>query len=173
MLTPDLVQAIIDQHQLNGKRSIHFVDHWARVMENGRRLAGFNQARLDVVELFAVFHDSGRVSDGNDRSHGEVGAQIACSMYELGMFQLDSDGLDLLTLACVQHSWGGTVANITVQTCWDSDRLDLLRAGISPDPKRLCTLAARSPEMIGWGNRRALDRAKPKDIYAEWGLPLP
>ena len=173
MLTPDLVQVIIDQHQLKGKRSIHFVDHWARVLENGRRLAGFNQARLEVVELFAVFHDSGRVSDGTDKAHGEVGAQIARSMHELGLFQLDPDGLDLLTLACEQHSWGGTQANITVQTCWDSDRLDLLRAGISPAPKRLCTLAARTQEMITWGNQRALARVHPQDIFAEWGLPLP
>jgi uncharacterized protein len=29
--------------------------------------------------------------------------------------------------------------NITVQTCWDADRLDLGRVGIKPDPKRLFT----------------------------------
>ena len=31
---------------------------------------------------------------------------------------------------------------------WDADRLDLGRVGIRPAPKRLCTDAARAPEVV-------------------------
>jgi hypothetical protein len=33
--------------------------------------------------------------------------------------------------------------DITVQTCWDADRLDLPRVGIQPLPQFLCTEAAK------------------------------
>ncbi|MBT5083254.1 MAG: hypothetical protein HOM62_22025 [Rhodospirillaceae bacterium] len=46
-------------------------------------------------------------------------------------------------------------ADITVQTCWDADRLDLGRAGIVPDPRYLCTDAAKEPRMIEWAHNRA------------------
>ena len=47
-------------------------------------------------------------------------------------------------------------ADITVQTCWDADRLDLGRVGIRPDPRRLCTAAARNPRMIEAAFARSL-----------------
>jgi uncharacterized protein len=34
-------------------------------------------------------------------------------------------------------------ADVTVQTCWDADRLDLVRIDIQPEAERLCTDAAR------------------------------
>ncbi len=51
----------------------------------------------------------------------------------------------LLVTACRDHSDGFTRADVTVQTCWDADRLDLGRVGMRPDPGRLCTEAAREP----------------------------
>jgi uncharacterized protein len=170
MLTPELIQAIIDQHSLKGRHSIHFTDHWARVLENGRCLVSQNNARLDVVELFAVFHDSGRVSDGRDPQHGTNGARIAAAMRGR-LFDIDQAGMDLLDLACRMHTAGGIEADLTVQTCWDSDRLDLLRADIYPSARRLCTPAARDPQMIAWASQRASSRYVPQNVYAEWGLP--
>ena len=41
-------------------------------------------------------------------------------------------------------------------TCWDADRLDLGRVGIRPDPRRLFTAAARSPELLSWAYQRSL-----------------
>lgn len=169
MLTPALIHAVIDQHSLKGTHSIHFVDHWARVLENGRCLASQNSARLDVVELFAVFHDAGRTRDGIEPQHGKCGARIAASMRGR-FFELDQIGMDLLDRACRMHTAGRTDADVTVQTCWDSDRLDLLRAGIYPAPYRLCTPAARDPKMIAWANKRALGRFVPLNIYEEWGI---
>ena len=41
--------------------------------------------------------------------------------------------------------------------CWDADRLDLLRVGIVPDPRRLCTPFARLEETIDGACKRAMD----------------
>lgn len=42
----------------------HGVAHWARVLENGLRLADHTGADRDVLTLFALFHDSRRIDDG-------------------------------------------------------------------------------------------------------------
>jgi uncharacterized protein len=43
----------------------------------------------------------------------------------------------------------------TIQASWDADRLDLGRVGTTPDPARLCTAAARDPEMFRWAGQRS------------------
>jgi uncharacterized protein len=60
-------------------------------------------------------------------------------------------------------------ADITIQTCWDADRLDLGRVGTTPDPARLCTAAARDPEMLRWADRRSSDGFVPRIVHQEWG----
>lgn len=82
-------------------------------------------------------------------------------------FSLDRTGLELLVEACHGHTHGDFHDDVTVQTCWDSDRLDLGRVGIVPDPGRLGTAAARRPEVIAWAYRwsiaeRPLGKAKPR-----------
>jgi hypothetical protein len=72
-------------------------------------------------------------------------------------YDLDGEELDLLHRACSAHSDGLTDADVTVQVCWDADRLDLGRVGIEPSPARLCTQAARDPKMIAWAYRRSVD----------------
>lgn len=171
MVPSTLVEAVIAQHKLRANHSIHFVDHWARVLENGRKLAPLTGARLDVVELFAVFHDSGRQSDGYDHQHGQRGGEIARGMHGIH-FHIDPEGLDLLVEACEKHTHGETLADVTVQTCWDSDRLDLGRAGYVPSPDKLCTSAARNKEMIAWAHKRSVQRYIPVQVLAEWGLTV-
>ena len=65
-----ILEAVLDEYALpwNG---IHGVGHWARVLENGLRLAEQTGANLDVVSLFALFHDSKRVNEGHDPDHGQ------------------------------------------------------------------------------------------------------
>jgi uncharacterized protein len=60
----------------------------------------------------------------------------------------------------------------TIQTCWDADRLDLGRVGITPHPSRLCTEAARRPEMIRWADGRAIFGVIPEIVWDEWGIDL-
>ena len=69
---------------------------------------------------------------------------------------LDRLGLDMLVHACEFHSDGLTEADATIQACWDADRLDLGRVGIRPDPRRLCTAAAREPGNLEAAYRRSL-----------------
>jgi len=124
------------------------------VRENGLRLAGLTGARADVVELFAYFHDACRHNDSHDPEHGARGADLARNLVG-SVFDLDPEGLSLLLEACIGHTRGETVAEITVATCWDADRLDLARVGRMPRPDRLCTVAARDPAIIAWACTRS------------------
>lgn len=134
---------------------IHGVKHWGRVRANGLRLAALTGANPRVVELFAVLHDSCRWNDDHDPDHGLRGADSALRL-QGRFFELDDEELELLRDACVLHSDGHLRADVTLQTCWDADRLDLGRVGITPVAERLCTEAARDPAMLGWAWRRSL-----------------
>ncbi len=136
---------------------IHGAPHWARVRFNGLRLARENGARSDVVECFALLHDSQRIHDGRDEDHGARAAAYARRINS-SLLQLDPKGLELLTYACAFHSAGLTEADITIQTCWDADRLDLGRVGIRPRPAKLCTSAAKKPEFLRAAYERSVRR---------------
>jgi uncharacterized protein len=72
------------------------------------------------------------------------------------MFFDATDGeMELLCYACEHHSDGMVLGDPTVQTCWDADRLDLGRVGITPNSRYLCTEAARSQACMARANRRA------------------
>ena len=66
----------------------------------------------------------------------------------------------------------GTHPDITIQTCWDSDRLDLGRVGVMPHPSRLCTVPAKASDMILWADGRASFRFVPDVVVEEWGVKL-
>jgi uncharacterized protein len=133
---------------------IHGVRHWARVCENGLHLAEKTGADPEILELFAYLHDSKRLSDGWDLEHGRRAASFAESL-QGSLLALGVEKLELLVYACTHHSDGLMEADVTVQTCWDADRLDLGRIGIDPDPQRLCTPAARDPATIAWAVARS------------------
>lgn len=135
----------------------HGAPHWGRVRENGLRLAELTGARVHVVELFALLHDSQRQNEYTDPEHGWRAARFAESLAG-EVFDISSGDLALLVEACEGHSSGRIEADVTVATCWDADRLDLGRVGHYPDPERLCTDAARVPELIEWAYARSVRR---------------
>lgn len=147
MITPALMQHIRAQFRLDWQ-GIHGAPHWARVMHHGLSLARNTRADVDVIRLFAVLHDSQRRHDGEDRAHGTRAARYAWLLRDDGLLHLSDERLDLLIDACRGHSDGLVDADLTVQICWDADRLDLERVGIRPDPRYLCTNAARKFERI-------------------------
>ena len=53
------------------------------------------------------------------------------------MIPLNDTQFKQLTNACKGHTYGERPECITINTCWDADRLDLLRVGIMPDANRL------------------------------------
>lgn len=153
MIDQELVRIIRGQFALDWN-GIHGASHWARVRDNGLRLAEVTGADARVVELFAFLHDSRRLNDGFDPEHGTRAAQFARSLAG-SAFELEPSALDLLATACRGHSDGIIEGHTTVLTCWDADRLDLGRVGIRPRPDRLCTVAAREAIMLEWAFKRS------------------
>jgi uncharacterized protein len=165
-----LVHRILGEYPLRWDGP-HGVGHWARVLENGLRLAETTGAKVEVVQLFAVFHDARRVSDGGDGDHGRRGAEFAAELRG-DLFKLPDADFDLLYEACGAHSDGLIEGDITIQTCWDADRLDLGRVGMIPAPKLLCTPPAKTWEMIQWADGRAGFEVVPDFVKADWGIDL-
>jgi uncharacterized protein len=143
-----LLDAIRSDYALSW-HGTHGISHWTRVRENGLRLAEETGADAQVVALFAYLHDSKRLNEHKDPGHGARAAQFARSL-QGKIIDLPDERLEQLALACTLHTEGLTEADVTVQTCWDADRLDLGRVGIRPDARYLCTAAARNTEMIRW-----------------------
>jgi uncharacterized protein len=167
---PVILHAILEEYILPWDGD-HGVAHWARVAENGLRLADETGADIEVVQLFAILHDSRRVNEGSDPHHGPRAAAYALELRGL-LFDLPEPAFRLLHRACAGHTHERTHPNITVQTCWDADRLDLGRVGITPHRSLLCTEAAKRPETIKWADGRASFGVVPEIVISEWGIDL-
>lgn len=146
---------------------IHGGAHWARVGYHGRWMARANGASLHVVTLFACLHDAERWDEYRDADHGARAAALAETLVGT-YFDATQDEMDLLRRACEGHSHGGLMGPVTVQTCWDADRLDLGRVGVRPDPERLGSPAARA--LIPWAHARAVVEEKPRATLRAWGI---
>jgi uncharacterized protein len=163
-----LIHSILEDYALPWEGT-HGVSHWARVLENGLRLAKTTGAVVEVVQLFAVFHDSRRVNEYTDYCHGQRGAELAAK-FRGQLFDLSDADFALLYQACAEHTDGLTEGDITLQTCWDADRLDLGRVGTTPNPHKLCTAAAKSAKMRRWADERACVELVPGFVRDEWGI---
>jgi uncharacterized protein len=165
-----LLDAILPDYGLlwNGD---HGISHWARVLENGLRLAEETGANVAVVSLFAVLHDSRRQNEWSDPQHGPRAAEFAVELRGT-IFDLPDHEFGLLYRACEGHTHERTHPDVTIQTCWDADRLDLGRVGITPHPSRLCTAVAKRPEILKWADGRATFRVVPRFVQDEWGLAV-
>jgi len=146
VISKDLIEVIRKEFVLP-RDGIHGASHWARVRDNGLRIAKLTDAHFEVVELFAFLHDSKRLNDGVDPDHGRRAAESA-KTFRGSLIKLSDEDLKLLVFACEYHSDGLTEADITVQTYWDADRLDLGRIGVKPKARYLCTSVAKEPAII-------------------------
>jgi uncharacterized protein len=146
LITQRLIEFARSEFRLDWN-GIHGAPHWSRVRHNGLLLAEHTGANTRVVEYFAFIHDLGRENDDYDPEHGSRAAMIAEDIAG-NLIDVSAQELQLLMDACCGHSDGHIVADVTVMTCWDADRLDLGRVGIRPDPTRLCNEAARQPELL-------------------------
>lgn len=155
LITPDFLADLKKEYQMDWN-GLHGFSHWCRVRENGILLANENGANRKVVEYFAFFHDNQRWNDGEDPDHGRRASRLIRGKFA-NTLDLTPTELDLLCHACDDHNDGQIEADITVQTCWDADRLDLMRAGIHPDPQYLCTKEAKRPETIAWATARSIE----------------
>lgn len=154
LITKRLIEFARSEFRLDWD-GVHGAPHWSRVRHNGLLLAKCTGANARVVEYFAFIHDLGRENDHHDPEHGNRAAAIAHSIAG-DLIDVSGHELELLTEACCGHSDGHVIADVTVMTCWDADRLDLGRVGIRPDPGRLCNAAARQPELLAEAYQRSI-----------------
>ncbi|MFN9878378.1 MAG: hypothetical protein ACK557_07855, partial [Planctomycetota bacterium] len=110
--------------------------------------------------LFALFHDACRRNEFRDPGHGQRGGELARKLRGSHV-HLDDERFELLYEACRLHTDGLTVGEPTLLACWDADRLDLGRVGITPVAERLGTLPAR--QLIGWAHERAITGHAPPE----------
>jgi uncharacterized protein len=120
------------------QNSIHGPSHWQRVERNGLFIAARSGAVTEVVRLFALFHDSRRVHDGWDDTHGSRGAAYAATLRG-ELFQMSDEHFELFHYACTWHTHGRLSDQPTIATCWDADRLDLGRVGRPPEAGYMST----------------------------------
>lgn len=99
----------------------HGIEHWDRVAMFGKMLYQ-EGADKDVIACFAYLHDSYLKS-------------------------LSDEQIETLKTACEMHTVVPRTGDITVNICFDSDRMDLLRVGILPVPERMAT--KRGAELVG------------------------
>ena len=104
-------------------------------------LAKQTGADMEVVRLFALFHDSKRADDGIDREHGERGAEFAKICFEEQRFNITQEQFEKLYHACKFHTIEHRSGDVTIDTCYDADRLDLGRVDIVLDPQKMATSA--------------------------------
>ncbi len=128
-------------------------------------------ANVEIVQLFAIIHDSRRQNEVTDPEHGPRAAEFAAELRG-SVFDLEDHEFRLLYRACEGHTHERTHPDITIQTCWDSDRLDLGRVGIMPHPNRLCTEVAKRRETILWADGRASFFVVPDFVSVKWGVEL-
>ena len=125
-----------------------------RVLINGRLLAEYNGADIEVIEHFALVHDVMRESENLDLHHGPRAADFVKSLVGTWI-TLDDQQLQKLMDACRYHSVGRLDRDITVQTCWDADRLDLGRVGTQPRSTYLGSCLARDQNFMKVGYKRS------------------
>lgn len=144
------------QFRLRYHHGAHGVPHWTRVWFHGRALAASVDADPGILAWFAFLHDSQRHDEYGDPEHGHRAADFAVRLRrERVITELDESAFERLCEAMRLHSDGHTTGDAAVLACWDADRLDLLRVGIEPDPKRLCTAYARKKTVLARANRMA------------------
>ena len=124
---------------------LHGINHWNRVAAHGRaigQIQGLHEADMVIVDVFSYLHDSCRQTEGIDGDHGQRAAVMAYDLNGL-FYNLNDRDLERLCDAIAGHSFGGTSKDVTIQTCWDADRLDLGRVGIVPSDKYLSKVGAQ------------------------------
>ena len=122
----------------------HGLPHWQRVERNGVLLSTENGAVRDgvnikVVRAFAYLHDKCRVDDWEDLEHGVRAADMLSGIRNSILKDFTDEEVALLDKACRFHTIKHRTGVPTIDVCFDADRLDLGRVGITPNPMKMAT----------------------------------
>jgi len=132
-------QFILDEY------SIHGVVHWESVYENGIAIGKSVGADLDVIKHFAIFHDCKREDDDQDPFHGDRACEFISTIRN--QIKLSDRQFNNLLFAIKYHSFGDVfdinddsgLSEKTYASCWDADRLELIRCGTIPKLRLMST----------------------------------
>ena len=104
-----------------------------------------------------------RENENMDLHHGPRAAEFIRSIAG-SWIKLEDHRLHKLIQACRYHSVGRLDRDITIQTCWDADRLDLGRVGMIPKSTYLGSSLARDPNFIEMAVMRSKKRFVSEDF---------
>ena len=116
----------------------HGVDHWDRVAKFGRMLYQ-EGADMDVILAFAYLHDAERMNNGRDINHGQRASELIDTIRHTQLEALSDEQIAKLKRACELHTIQHRTGDLTIDICFDADRMDLPRVGITPSPQRMAT----------------------------------
>ena len=128
-----------------GMGETHGVKHWDRVAKFGRLLYQ-EGADMDVIMAFAYLHDSERMDNAEDVNHGKRASKLIDAIRYSQLKELSDEQIEKLKRACELHTIEHRTGDITIDICFDADRMDLLRVGIVPLPERMAT--KRGAELV-------------------------
>lgn len=117
---------------------LHGMPHWKRVERNALILAT-DEVNVNVIRAFAYLHDRWRFDNGWDVEHGPRAAQNIIGLRDTILAALTDEEILQLRTACSKHTSHHRTGDITIDTCFDADRLDLVRVGVTPDPLKMAT----------------------------------
>jgi uncharacterized protein len=130
------------------KSADHGIAHWQAVARSGLLLAGeVEGADVALVLLFGLLHDCQRVNEWNDPEHGPRAGAVLADLRKDGSIILSDERAQLLTEAMALHDAGQVSEDPTIGCCWDADRLQLSRVGITPRNDLLSTDPARTEKV--------------------------
>lgn len=147
VINKKLMKMIRDQYILDW-HGIHGIQHWLRVRRNGLSLCDAHGGSRPFIELFSVLHDCKRLDNGRDIDHGKRAAEYMELIRNDINSLLDTNEFDNLKYAVENHTTGLHASSLNAQICWDSDRLDIERAGIILDKYYLNTESAKDDSFI-------------------------
>lgn len=155
MIKKALLQKIIGECLLDDVyEDLHGISHWTHVATLGKYLS--KQIGDNVVTtLFAYLHDCKRLPNGNGNwEHGQRAGKFAQELFLNGLLSISESQLDQLIFACQHHNNHLIdTDDVTIQACWDADRLDLWRIGAIPDINFLHTDIAKKQETIDFARK--------------------
>jgi hypothetical protein len=70
--------------------------------------------------------------------HGQRSAQFVLELKQIELEFLNDEQVNLLWF-CKNHNDGIISDNVTIGTCFDSDRIELIRCGMVPKPSLMST----------------------------------
>lgn len=131
----------------------HGPRHWRDVARIAKILymadgdaSGPMDVDLEVMFLFAAFHDTQRNNEYSDPEHGERAFDSLVEASEAkiaGLNTLTQWQSEMLIKAIAGHDQGGCTHVATIGYCWDADRLTLSRVGHTPNVRFMSSNYAR------------------------------